>query len=234
MSKYFEKFPKMLYDIQGKRRTNYETVTNIFFRMQIIRSLMGNINAYYDYLIKDDDTPEILADKVYGDIEAHWIILMSNDMVDPQYDWPLKYLDFNKYIINKYGSIASAKTTYHHYEKVVSREESASGTIVETRFFINQANSTSNLSSSFVNVPYDTYNSLTETQDVDTINMGSGKTVIEITKRDAITNYDYEEQMNDKKRAIKLIKPEYYSQIIREFDTLARTKERSSYLRRLF
>ena len=229
MSQFFTKFPRVSYDIAGKRFTTYQSVTNIFFRLRIIREVLGNIAAYYEYLVKDDDTPEILADKVYGNPEAHWIILLANNIVDPQYDWPLKYNDFNNYITKKYGSISYAKTTYHHYEKVVTREESSSGTVVETRFVINQSNIANSMYDS--TVPYDTYNSLPETQDVDTINMGSGKTVIEITKRDRVTIYDYELELNEKKRAIKIIKPEYYAQIIRELDNLTQT--RPSYIRRL-
>ena len=229
MSQFFTKFPRVSYDIAGKRFTTYQSVTNIFFRLRIIREVLGNIAAYYEYLVKDDDTPEILADKVYGNPEAHWIILLANNIVDPQYDWPLKYNDFNNYITKKYGSISYAKTTYHHYEKVVTREESSSGTVVETRFVINQSNIANSMYDS--TVPYDTYNSLPETQDVDTINMGSGKTVIEITKRDRVTIYDYEQQLNENKRAIKIIKPEYYTQIIRELDDLTQT--RPSYIRRL-
>ena len=134
MAKYFTFFPSIAYDIAGKRRSNYQTVTNIFFRLRIIRSVLSNFSSYYEYLISDSDTPEILADKVYGDSEAHWIILLANDMVDPQYDWPLNTRDFTNYIIKKYGSIENAQTTYHHYEKVIRREEQLSGIIVEERY----------------------------------------------------------------------------------------------------
>ena len=231
MANYFGYFPTLAYDIQGKRLSSYSLVTNIFFRLRVIREVLVNISSYYEYLIKDDDTPEILAEKIYKDAEAHWLILLANNIVDPQYDWPLNGRDFQKYIINKYGSVANAKTTYHHYEKVITREESLSGIITENRFIINQSNSA--ISMADTTVPYDTYNSLPETQDVDTINMGNGKTVIEIINRAAITNYDYENDLNEKKRNIKIIKPEYYSQIVREFDELTKTKLRNRYIRRL-
>jgi len=82
-------------------------------------------------------------------------------------------------------------------------------------------------------VPYDSYNNLPETQSVNTVNMGEGKTVVEIVNRDRISNYDYEVQVNENKRSIKIIKPEYYGQIIREFDNLTQIKQRTTYLRRL-
>lgn len=237
MSKYFTFFPSIAYDIVGKKRTNYQIVTNIFFRLRVIREVLSNFSAYYEYLISDADTPEVLADKVYGDPEAHWIILLANNMIDPQYDWPLNSRDFQKYIIKKYGSIENAQTTYHHYEKVVRREEPLSNTFTEERYIINQANLTSSLSSTFANSRYATYEgayALADVQDVNPINYGfsSGKTVTEITYRNRVTNYDYEVELNDNKRAIKIIKPEYYSQIIREFDILTQTS-RTPYLRRL-
>jgi len=231
MSNFFDQFPTIPYDIAGKQYTNYQAVTNVLYRMRIIRSVLNNISAYYEYLVTETDTPEILADKIYGDPEAHWIILLANEIVDPQYGWPLNSREFNNYIIGKYGSIASAKTTYHHYEKVISREEQASGTVTETRFVVNQTKLTDNA----LDVPYDYYEgdgSLPETQAVNTYNLSDGKTVVEIVRRERVSNYDYEYELNEAKRNIKIIKPEYYPQIISEFKKLTKYKN-TPYLRRL-
>lgn len=216
MAKYFDLFPKIQYDIDGKRLSKYTTTTNVFFRLRVIRQVLSNASAYYEYIISDFETPEILAEKVYDDSEAHWIILLANDIVDPQYDWPLNYNQFNNYIIKKYGSLAAAKTTYHHYEKVISREDSYSGEITITRFKINKEE----VAEDDLTVPYDTYDTLPAGQEVNTYNIGNGKIVTEIISRKAVTNYDHEEEMNENKRTIKIIKPEYYGQIIREFNAL--------------
>ena len=224
---FFDKFPVLAYDIAGKRLSNYQISTNIFFRIRILREILGNISAYYEYLVSDSDTPEILADKVYGNPEAHWVILMANDIIDAQYDWPLNYKNFNNYIINKYGSIANAKTQIHHYEKVITREEQLTGIVTESRFTVNFDKLTDNTPS----VPYDYYENLPETQEVNTYNLENGRTVTEIIRREAITYYDYESQLNDNKRSIKIIKPEYYGQILREFENLTNTKP--SYIRKL-
>ena len=229
MSKFFTFFPKISYDIQGKRFSNYQLTTNIFFRLRVIREVLGNITTYYEHLIQDSDTPEILAEKVYGDSEAHWIILMANDIYDPQYDWPLNYDAFNKYIIKKYGSIETAKTTYHHYEKVIRREESDSGIISEFRYVINSANVANMSIHLSQTIPYDSYENLIE-QDVKTLNQ-SGITIVEITSKDRISNYDYENSANEAKRNIKIIKPEYYRQIMNEFMNL--TKFEPNYIRRV-
>lgn len=219
MPSYFRRFPSIPYDIAGKQFTNYETPTNIFFRLRIMREVLSNISTYYEYLIKDEETPEIIADKVYGDPESHWIILLANDIVDPQYDWPLNSRSFNNFIIDKYGSIATAKTQIHHYEKVIVRENQSEDTTTETRFVINQEKLTDNS----LDVPYDYYEgtgSLAETAAVSTYNLGDGKTVIETISRDDITVYDWEYNLNEEKRNIKIIRPRYYSQIQSEFRTI--------------
>ena len=232
MSKYFDRFPNLTYDIDGKRRSTYQITTDIFFRMGVVQSVLSNISAYYEYMIKDYDTPEILASKVYQDPEAHWIILLANKIVDPQYDWPLNSTQFSNYIIGKYGSIATAQITAHHYEKVIQREETLSGIVTETRFQVNYANLTSSMASTTETLPYDYYTDLPETQEVQTFNVGDGRTVIQTTFRDTISCYDYEDQLNEAKRSIKIIKPEYYPQIVEEFNKLTKNGG-APYIRKL-
>jgi len=137
MGKYLDVFPKIIYDpTKSLYSTNYNTATNLLFRIGMLKEYLNNASSYYEYDIQEGDRPEIIAEKVYGDAEAHWIILLANDIVDPQYDWPLGYQEFNDYIVDKYGSVSNAKTTIHHYEKVVTREEQASGLSFTYRYII--------------------------------------------------------------------------------------------------
>ena len=229
MGKFFDQFPRVPYDIAGGVFTNYETVTNIFFRLRVVREALNNIAGYYEYVVADGDTPEILADKVYGDPQAHWLILLANDIVDAQYDWPLDHRAFQTMIVDKYGSLAAAKVGIHHYEKVITREESSTGLITETRFQINQTKLTVNA----LDVPYDYYTGLAEEQSVETFNLADGHTVVQISRREAVTNYDYECEANEAKRKIKIIKPEYYPQIQNEFKVLTKYAN-EPFRRRLF
>ena len=225
---YFNKFPKILYDIEGKQLTQYNLVTNIFFRMRFMQSVLGNISSYYEYVIRDYQTPEIIAEQIYGNPEAHWIILLANNIVDPQYDWPLNDNDFNNYIIGKYGSVETAQETTHHYEKVFERTESLSGITTTNRYLINQTQLTANTPS----VPYDSYASLPATQQFRTINMGNGKAVQEVTYRNSVSCYDYELALNEAKRNIKIIKPEYYGSIVNEFNNFTKSNS-PAYIRKL-
>jgi hypothetical protein len=223
---FFGKFPTVAYDINRGDFSNFEISTNIFFRLAMVKEVINNISAYYEYIIRDGDTPENLADKIYGDPQAHWIILMANNIVDPQYDWPLDKPSFLNYIRNKYELISIAKTQTHHFEKVIRREESRSGIVTETRFVIDE-----NEYVETNDVPHDTYNSLPETQSVETFDIGDGSTVTQIIFRERVSYWDWEVAENEKKRPIKIIKKEYYGNIIEEFNLLTKNPD-SPYLRR--
>ena len=97
--KFFDQFPSIIYDIDGNVISKYDNVTNIFFRLQVVQSVLNNISSYYLHVVSDSETPEIIAEAVYGDPEAHWIILLANNIIDAQYDWPLNPTSFGSYII---------------------------------------------------------------------------------------------------------------------------------------
>jgi len=216
MGTFLDTFPKIIYNINRSKITNYDLATNIFFRLGIIKNTLDNTSAYYIYTIKESDKPEILADNIYKDPQAHWIILLANDMIDPQYDWPMNYADFENYIINKYGSVAVAQSTDHHYEKVIQRQ---AGTLNEPYIFrqrIDYANTTNTVPTSY---HYDYYTGLAEDIEYLTYSVAN-TTVYEAVSREAISCYDYEYNLNESKRTIKIIKPEYYVQIMGELQSL--------------
>lgn len=231
---YFDKIPKIKYDINRSLvNPKYQTVTNIFFRIRYLEEVLNNIGSYFTVELGDSDTPEVLAEKVYGDPGAAWMITIANQIIDPQWQWPLNYTEFNKYIIGKYGSVENAQTTNHHYEMVVTRTLSPDNITTERKYVVNGEKLTNNN----MTVPYNYFTpsmypeiepeefglqpgSLALTQYVNTYNI-DGKTVVEIVKGQAISNYDYENDLNDTKRLIKVVKKDYYSQIQSEFTKLA-------------
>lgn len=301
MSRFLDRFPQVPYDITKNGRSNYDRVTDISFRFSIIKDVLNNTSAYYEYVVREDETPEILADRVYDDPEAYWIILYANNIYDPQYDWPLSSDAFEKFIISKYGSISNAKSQIHHYEKIVARQVGNSETVYLIRQEVNYNssvflsctidNTTANISSAVIgqnvkqidattnntifmgqltniDLPnsqlylsitegkltnYNTlldassnnnlarivtnthenlefYLNLPSLPQVTTYNINN-KTVTEGITRTAISNYDYELQLNDNKRNIKVIKNEFYPQIINEFNNL--TKSNPKFYRKL-
>lgn len=161
ISKFYDLFPKIKYDINNnKLRPTYEDVTNIFFRIGIVRETINNISSYYVYDIEDGDTPEILAEKIYGDAGAAWLLLLTNEIMDAQFQWPLDDNSFNRYIIEKYGSLEYALTTPHHYEKVIIRRNTRTGFQSETRFIVNSERLTDNMPDE---IPFSYYEPWTST-----------------------------------------------------------------------
>lgn len=230
MGNFLDVFPRTIYDINRSSASNYETVTNIFFRMSIIKETIDNTSSYYIYSIKESDKPETLAENVYNDPQAYWMILYANDMVDPQYDWPLNYNDFGNYIVNKYGSVANSQTSIHHYEKVIDRKVGVSqDSTMEVRVTIDYANTSNTVPSTY---HYDYYTGMASSEY--TTYSVANTTVHETITKEAVSCYDYEERLNFNKRLIKIIRPIYYSQIMSEFLRLTdQSKPPSSFLRRL-
>lgn len=161
VSKFYDLFPKVKYDINNnKLRPTYEEVTNIFFRIGTVRETLNNISSYYVYDIQDGDSPEILAEKVYQDAGAAWLILLANEILDPQFEWPLDDNSFNSYIIEKYGSIEYALTTPHHFEKVITRRNTRTGFESVTRFIVNEERLTDDMPDE---IPFSYYEPWTST-----------------------------------------------------------------------
>lgn len=240
MSRFFDKFPTITYNMSGKKYPDYVTVTNILFRTAFVREALAKKTAYVEYIITEGDTPEILANKVYGDPEAHWVILYANEILDAQFDWPMVDGVFNKYIADKYRSMAEAdlgnpledyeviawtqdrtnEASVHHYEKVVKNQNTSTLETNETRFIINKSKLTDNE----LNVPFDYYDDLPEEQGVTPIDLSiDGQTIIQTIYRDFVTYYEYESELNEQKRTIRILKREYFDQIQKEFNNLTGT-----------
>lgn len=244
MARFFDKFPVVPYKLSGKKYSGFDIVTNIFFRTSMIRDVLSNASSYVKYVIKDGDTPEILAAKAYNDPEAHWIILYANELVDPLFEWPKTTNQFEKYMADKYRPQAEAyynrtvedyevlawtqskaiPETIHHYEKVIKRENLSAQTVDIQRFVINK----SKLSGNHVEIgaPFDYYDdiSLAAEQDVTPYSTPvAGQTIIETIYKDLKSIYEYEEELNESRRNIRIIKNNYYTQIMQEFSALTRT-----------
>ena len=106
MSKYFNYFPKTFYT-SNSDSIGVDSITNIIARFAFEDSLKQNSIAFYPYQIQETDTPEIIAHKFYGNSERHWIVLLLNDIIDPQFDWPLKSDTLIKFIDKKYTANAT-------------------------------------------------------------------------------------------------------------------------------
>jgi len=121
---YFNQFPLMAYDVKGDK--NYKLLPNILKRVKLRSGIRSGAFLFDNYDVKDGERPEDVAYKYLGDAELHWVILMTNNITDRYYQWPLTQPQFQEHLEDKYG-LANIDAV-HHYEKTTdSGKTSSSG-----------------------------------------------------------------------------------------------------------
>ena len=194
---YFDTLPRI---IKTDANRNSVIMTDLMARCSIIPEILKNPMVYYDYDVQDGDTPEIVAYKYYGDSYRYWIVLFANQITDPQWDWPLSSNDFDVYIANKYQTF-NPYNTIQHYEKIITQYD-ASTQITTTKNII---------------IDEDTYNSLITGTTTYTLPTGS---VTITTSKSAVSYYDYELNLNESKRNIKILNSIYVDELEKQFTEL--------------
>ena len=113
---YFNSMPKIYYDSQNNK--NPKVVTNLLRRVGVRAKIKTNIALFDTYRVKAGETPEIIAHKLYGDSELHWIVMLINNVTDRYHDWPMNFSQFNEYLQEKYvdSDGNSTASEVHHYE----------------------------------------------------------------------------------------------------------------------
>ena len=170
---YFRNFPLIPYDSDFNLK--FKTVTNLLRRVGMRTKLKTNTLLYDTYNVKEGETPEMIAHKLYGDPELHWIILLINEVTDRYHQWPMSLPQFQEYLVDKYDN----PDGIHHYETT----QDSGNTKVKIEVF-NE-------------VDDDAYTGLIP-----------------------ITNREYEENEQDRKRQIRLVDPSFVEQFVDEFKVL--------------
>jgi hypothetical protein len=107
---YFERFPNMLYDV--KNNGNYKLLPDILKRIKQRNAIASGQFIFDTYDVRNGEKPEDIAYKWFGDAQLHWVILMTNDITDRYYQWPMNDAQFEEFIADKYSN----PDGIHHYE----------------------------------------------------------------------------------------------------------------------
>jgi len=193
---YFNKFPKILYTLDNNR--SGQLVPDILRRVKLSDTLKNNSAYYYDYDIKDNERPEMVAHRFYKNPELHWLIMHVNDIIDPRFDWPLSNDDLLDYVIGKYGLNFIYHT--HHYKD-------PNGKIVNSYKVLSQSNDP------VLPIVY-------EDSGIYQRIMFHQTPPVTLTP---VTNYDYELELNETKRRIKVVRPELVGDIVNVFEKIINT-----------
>lgn len=126
---YFQNFDRGTYDYNINGETKSITVVDITKNVRVFKEILSNITLYDDYDIQDGETPEIIAEKIYGNAQYHWVIMILNERLDgildfPQPDWVVQQLVEDKYGPPLYDDVNNgtnpAWEEHHHYVKQIN------------------------------------------------------------------------------------------------------------------
>ncbi len=203
---YFSNLGDFLYvnrTEDGRKENDFSLVKNLFKRAKLREDIFQDLTFFTKYSVIGDDRPDNVAHEIYNDASLDWIVLISNNIINVQSEWPLSQADFNTYVTEKYNDETNLYSGIHHYE---SREIKASdGTIIipsGVRVGVGQ-------SVSF-------FDDLSEQQ------------VIRTDVASPVTNYMHEEIINDKKREIFLLKPIYVNILFDDLEEIMSNKKGST------
>ena len=206
MSNYFNQIPDFEYvsRLPDAKISDYITVKNLFKRAFLREDIYQNLTFFTKYSIKGNDRPDNVAAQVYQDSSLDWLVLLTNNIINIPNEWPLSQDDFNRYLLDKYDN--DYNTIYngiHHYE-TIEVEDSNETIIIPAGLEVSQ---------DFTTTYYDYF-------------IGGLTTANNITR--PITNYEYEENLENKKREIYILKLEYLSVVMDDIDDLMTYKKGST------
>ena len=189
---YFRELPNLLYQsfLPDKRSSlDYTEVKNLFRRTKLRDDLQNVFTLFDKYEIPDEFRPETVAEEFYGNDELDWVVLTTAGIVNVRNEWPLNNRDIFNYSFEKYGDNLNA-TRFFETKEI----KNSSGSIILEKGKV--------VDSDFVFKYYDT-NGIVEVK---------GTNV-----RTGVSNYDYEVRLNEEKRSIFVLKPEYLQQFLSDF-----------------
>jgi len=203
MASYFKQVPDFEYvsRIAGSKNiSDYIVVKNLFKKGKIRDDIFQELAFFEKYKISGNDRPDNVAFEVYRDSNLDWVILLANNILNIQSEWPLLQDDLDRHLVNKYGDYNTLYNGIHHYE--TSEIKNSQGvTIVPSGLEVGSP----------YTVSY--YDYLTSLQ-VDTGNIAV-----------PVTNYDYEIKLEDAKRNIFLLKKEYLGIITNDMSEIMEYRE---------
>ena len=206
MSNYFQQIPDFEYvsRLPDAKISDYIKVKNLFKRGELRSDISQDLATFEKYQIMGDDRPDNVANKFYQDSDLDWLVLICNNIINVQTEWPLMQRDFERFLLDKYETHAALEDV-HHYE--TQEIKNSKGVVMLEKGLEVESDMTFSY--------YDWW--LDEQQ-----NITNSNTVT------AVTNYQYEEKIEDAKRNIYLLKTRYISLVIDDMEQLMTYKKGST------
>jgi hypothetical protein len=205
MSSYFQRVPDFNYvsRLPDSKIGDYIRVKNLFKKGKLREDIFQNLAFFEKYKIVGDDRPDNVAFEIYNDSSLDWVVLLSNNILNIQSEWPLPQTDFDRFVLDKYGDYNTLYNGIHHYE-TEEVKNSQGVTIVPAGLQVNSSYSVSY---------YDFFTDLQVT---------TGNLAI------PVTNYEYEEKVENDKRNIFILKPRYLNIVFDDMEEIMAYKKGST------
>jgi hypothetical protein len=203
MSNYFSKIPDFEYvsRLPDARISDYIPVKNIFMRGKLREDIFQDASVFTKYKIKGNDRPDNIAYELYGDANLDWLVLTCNNIINVYNEWPMTQFDFENYLLEKYVTYDKINEI-HHYE-TTEVKNSLGSIIISAGLQVD-----SNYSVSF-------YDDQTE-----------GMTTLYPVV--SITNYEYEENLQNDRRNIFVLKSKFLSIVKDDLEEMMEYKKGST------
>ena len=203
MSNYFSKVPDFEYvsRLPDAKISDYITVKNLFKRGKLREDIFQDLTLFTKYQIRGNDRPDNVAFDFYGDSKLDWVVLLSNNILNIQTEWPLLTNEFDRYLVDKYG--VAGMSEIHHYE--TTEVKNISGAVIVKAGLTCE----SDYSVTF----YDPR---------------SGGYTTKSNIAVPVTNYEYESKIEDAKRNIFLLKARYINIVKDDIDDIMPYKKGST------
>ena len=202
---YFRNLPEFEYvnrTQRGRSEGDYSVVKNFFKRGKLREDIFQDITFFTKYIVQGDDRPDTVASKVYDDPTLDWVVLMANNIINVQSEWPMSQADFHAYITNKYDEETLYSGIHHYESREVKTTDNSIIISAGQRVGVGQSVSY-----------YD-----------DALGQHVRATDVELT----VTNYTHEEKLNNDKRNIFVLKASYLNIVFDDLEEIMEYKKGST------
>lgn len=196
MANYFKRLPNIKYqDLNdlNSPETKFDA-KNIFRRGKLREDILNQTTFFENYFILSDERPDQVADKIYDDPDLDWVILITNNIVNIQEEWPMETNSYNNYLLEKYGTY-EAIYEISHYESKEIRD--SSGVIVLPKGL-----------------------TVTENHVVEYFDPNTETHVTFEDCSNEVTNYMKEERIQEQKRSIRILKAKYLNIVFQDMEEI--------------
>jgi len=200
---YFKHVPDFDYVSRlpnSKLINDYVKTKNLFKRVKLSDEIFGDLTLFNKYTIKSQERPDSVAYKVYEDSNLDWLVMLSNNIINLQTEWPMDQGSYDNYLMNKYNSYENMYGV-HHYETIEVLDTNKNVILPKG-----------------LEVP----------QDFSITYFDNGVEKIATNVTGEVSNLVYEDQIQENKRSIYLLRSDYISLILNEIKQLMPYKEGST------